>query len=117
MNQRARMRSRVGMGAQGLAAAQQPVTGGSGSNITVIIDELILEGVPESQRVQIADAMQRELSGIIRARGFPSALMNLHTSQLDSVAGGQITFGRLAARDSLINRLSQVYNLLLDFLN
>ena len=95
------------MGANGFAAAQQPLAGGTGPNVELTIDELILEGVPASQRLQIADAVRRELSSIIGARGVPSTLVNLTASQLDSVDGGQMMLGQNSRGEIVGGQLAQ----------
>mgnify|MGYP005610566891 FL=1 len=75
-------------------------------NIQLMIDELIIEGVPVAQRYQIADAVQRELAAQFAREGLPRALGRSVGLSRDAVDGGVMSLAPGARAETIGGQLA-----------
>ena len=99
MNQRQRMRSRFGVEAVDSTAVKNSGDKQLRPSIDLRIDQLVLAGIPHGERFRIADAMNRELTRILSARGLPSTLRNLPAH--DRLDGGSIALQQTASGEEM----------------
>lgn len=100
MNQRERMRQRVGATANTKKLVRQ-FARGPGQNIELKIDELIVEEAGTANRYRIAEALKNEVATILQDQGLPPAL--LKRAHREAVDGGTVVLAR-NSRDEMIGR-------------
>lgn len=80
--------------------------GPSVPNIELKIDELILDGVPATQRYQIADAVQRELAAQFAQEELPRSFWTSASLSRDVVDGGTISLAPGARAETIGGQLA-----------
>lgn len=74
--------------------------------ITVHIEELVLDGFPESERYQVGDALQHELRGLLAKSGLPPSWL-ANSDRID--AGAIRTISRTKSADAGAQIADAVY--------
>ena len=100
MNHRERMRMRQRTSAPG-AGNDSSHAESSQQDIAFHIDQLMLEGLPPSDRYQFGNAVQTELARLLAERGMPPNLTS--SAELEQLAAGTISI-TAAPRPEIIGR-------------
>jgi hypothetical protein len=99
MNQRQRMRSRLGFDARESTATKDFGNKDSRRTIDLRIDRLVLAGLPAGERFRIAEAMNQELTRILSEQGLPSILRD--STDHDRLDAGSISLERGASGETM----------------
>jgi hypothetical protein len=105
MNQRERMRNRIGIKPEKSSAEKYSDHKDSRPVIDVRIDELLVHGIEVADRFYLADAVQGELTRILSEQGWPAHLQN--TSTRDRLAGGAFSLEGISSGRMIGNQIAQ----------